>query len=122
MVIGLIRKIVWVLLFPLNYLFYKIQRIFSFMTMSGRPTQHMAFMGALLLTNIITVYVGLWNIMPPYWLVVLVILILLPYAIPKVSDRIVSRFINESENSKIIGYVVVIAYIIISITLLILVS
>lgn len=116
-----IKRCILALIMPFNYLFYKLYIFTSHLTFSGTPMSHLAVMSVLISMNIMTVYLGIYGSFPPNK-VFLILILLLPYAFPKVADKIVSKYENESEDSNIIGNIVVVAYIVISIISLILVS
>lgn len=116
-----IKRIVLALLTPFNYLFYKIYVFMSYLTISNTPVSHMAVLSVLITINIITVYIAIYGSFPPDKAFIILGL-LLPYAIPKVADKIVSKYENESEESFILGNIAVIAYIALSIFFLVKVS
>lgn len=112
-----------VLLTPFNYLFYKVYAFYLLISPGDTPSgmSHLGVIWALFACNIITVYLWINDNFPPYQMFVLLIL-LLPYSFPKVADKIVSMYENESEVSKVIGNIAVIAYIALSIFFLVKVS
>ena len=108
------KKIILAILTPLNYLFYKIYVFMSYLTLNDTPIQHLAVMSVLITMNTITIYTALSGSPPPNkFLIILIILV--PYAFPKVEDKIVSKYENESEESFILGNIAVIVYIVLSI-------
>jgi hypothetical protein len=113
-----IKKIFWILLYPLNYLFYKIF-VFTrdYLTFGDYPIKNMSIMGLFLIINAYTISIGIFDILLPNWISVMIIMILLPYVSPKLSLKIVAIFSKESEKARIIGNIIVITYIILSVVL-----
>ena len=110
---------------PFNYLFYKIYVFLSHISGGGNPITHLAAMGTILLSNIITINMLITKKFPTdeFLKVVFVILsLLLFYAVPKISDKIISKYEKESEKSRLIGNTVVTFYVILSVVALILVN
>lgn len=115
------KKIILAILTPFNYLFYKIYVFMFYLNFNSSPIQHLAVMSVLITMNIITIHMAIYGSPPPNKFLIILIL-LVPYAFPKVEDKIVSKYENESEESKIIGNIAVIAYIALSIFFLVKVS
>lgn len=109
-----IKRFILALLTPFNYLFYKLYVFMSYLSFSDTPVSHMSAMSLLITLNIITIYTALYGSPPPNKFLISLIL-LVPYAFPKVADKIVSKYENESEESFILGNIAVIVYIALSI-------
>src|SRR5690606_3106573 len=104
-----------------NYLFYKIYVFMYYLNFNDTPMQHLGVMSVLIGMNIITVYIAIYGSFPPNKFLISLIL-LVPYAFPKVADKIVSKYEKESEESFILGNIAVIAYVALSIFFLVKVS
>lgn len=119
-----IKKYINAVIMPFNYLFYKLYVFYLVISSGDTPSgmSHLGVMGALIACNIITLYLTIWGYFPPIWIYAIsFFLIIIPYASPKVAEKIVSKYENEQENSRIIGNIVVVIYIILSVVSLILV-
>ena len=107
---------------PFNYLFYKIYVFLSHISGGGNPITHLAAMGTLLGINIMTIYLFIYGNWPPFSLLYMILAPLVLYAIPKISDKIISKYEKESEKSRLIGNTVVTFYVVLSVVALILVN
>ena len=105
---------------PFNYLFYKIYVFLSHISGGGNPITHLSAMGLLL--NSFTFYLFFFDKLFPSFGCLILVILLLPYAVPKISDKIISKYEKESEKSRLIGNTVVTFYVILSVVALILVN
>jgi len=118
MVTGLFKKIIWIILYPFNYFFYKIF-VFTrdYLTFSDYPLRHTLIMLLFFILNTYTFYIFVLNTLPPLWVFVVEIVIFMPYNFTKKSLKLVDEFSKESEKSKVTGNLIVIAYILLSVVL-----
>jgi len=118
-----IKRCILAILMPFSYLFYKLYAFYLVMSSGDTPSgmSHLGVMGGLIACNVITLYLTIWGCFPPIWIYAISFLIIIPYAFPKVAEKIVSKYENEKVNSRIIGNIVVVIYIFSSIISLILV-
>ncbi|MCD7901065.1 MAG: hypothetical protein LUH22_14705 [Bacteroides sp.] len=106
---------------PLDYLYYKIYKAWSFLSGGDYPIKHQAAMLLLIWFNILTVYFLFFKELPSEkfniaCVIVIGIIILIIYR-PKREAKIVAKFEKESEDSRIIGNILVICYVVGSIYL-----
>ncbi len=111
-----IKKIIFIITWPINYLFYKLYNLYMLISNTDTPfaMSHIGVLFGLIILNIITLYQYLYRIFPPYWLFLIFIIMAIPYAIPKIADKILNYFDKESETSRHIGNTVVAIYIILN--------
>lgn len=115
-----IKKTVLIILFPVNYIFYKLYCLMSYITIDrGVPTSHLKVMGGLFLVNAIAINEFITGNLPGFREIIIPSIIILPYAIPSIADYIVNSFSKESDKSRVIGNIAVFLYIILSVLLLI---
>jgi diacylglycerol kinase len=117
-----IKKILLLVLWPINYLFYKLYSFYvSIFNSETPPTMsHMGFLMIMLISNLITISLAVFGNVPSYNSFLIIIFILIPYAIPSVADYIVNSFSKESDRSRIIGNIAVLSYIVLSVLSLVL--
>lgn len=115
---GRFKKFIWILLYPLNYFFYKIF-IFTrdYLTNGDYPMANTSIMALFLILNTFTLYIYAIGTLPSIWVFVIIIIVLWPYSSPKISLWLVDLFSKESDNSKAIGGLLVVAYLILSVIL-----
>ena len=113
-------KMQFIMINPFSYLFYKIHTFLSDFTFSGYSMRSLSVMGILLGINIVTVNSFFFD-KPSHIIFIIMVLLLIPYAIPSVFDKVMAKYEKESERSRLIGNNVVITYIIASIISFILV-
>lgn len=118
MVIGLIKKLLWIILFPLNYFFYKVF-VFTrnYLTFGDYPMRNTSIMALFFILNTFTFFVFVLSVLPPIWVFVVQIVIFMPYNSPKISLKLVDVFSKESEKSKVIGSLIVVTYLVLSVFL-----
>lgn len=117
-----IKKKLLLVLWPINYLFYKLYSFYiSIFNIETPPTMsHMGFLMMILISNFVTISLAVYGNFPSYNSFLTIIFILIPYAIPSVADYIVNSFSKESDKSRIIGNIAVFLYIVLSILSLVL--
>jgi len=117
-----IKKKLLLVLWPINYLFYKLYSFYvSIFNSETPPTMsHMGFLMMILISNIVTISLAVYGNFPSYNSFLIIIFILIPYAIPSVADYIVNSFSKESDKSRIIGNIAVFLYIVLSVLSLVL--
>ncbi len=117
-----IKKFLLLVLWPINYLFYKLYSFYVSIYNSETPPtmSHMGFLTMVLFSNLVTISLALFGNFPSYNSFLIIIFILIPYTIPSVADYIVNSFSKESDKSRIIGNIVVFIYIVLSVLLLVL--
>ena len=118
MVTGPIKKLFWIILYPLNYLFYKVF-VFTrdYLTIGDYPMANTSIMALFFILNTFTFYIFVLGFLPPIWVFVVQVVILWPYSSPRISLKLVHIFSKESEKSKVIGSLVVVAYHVLSVIL-----
>jgi hypothetical protein len=107
---------------PLDYLYYKIYVAWSYISGGGRPINHISAIGALMFSNIITVYIIINGELSETFGIGSVFFEVIFCAIYfnfKKEDKILKKYENESSQSKIIGNIAVILYAIVSLVSLI---
>lgn len=105
---------------PFDYLFYKIYVFLSHLSGGGNPITHLGAMGVLLGINVLTIYLFVYGESPPF-IIYIILTPLLFYAFPKKMERIISKYDQESEKSRLIGNTAVTFYVLLSIASFILV-
>jgi len=108
---------------PFDYLYYKMYKISSYISYTKADSA--GFMSILLSLNFFTLYILITGSKDTltafvFFLLVLSFLILV-YWIFKREKKIIVKYKNESENSRIIGNTIVVCYVVLSIVLFILV-
>ncbi len=118
MVTGHIKKLIWILLYPLNYFFYKVF-IFTrdYLTFGDYPMANTSIMALFFILNTFTFYIYILGVLPPVWVFVVQVVLLWPYTSPRISLKLVDIFNRESEKSKVIGSLIVVAYLVLSVIL-----
>lgn len=118
MVTGHIKKLIWILLYPLNYFFYKVF-IFTrdYLTFGDYPMANTSIMALFFILNTFTFYIYIPGVLPPIWVFVVQVVLLWPYTSPRISLKLVDIFNRESEKSKVIGSLIVVAYLVLSVIL-----
>ena len=118
MVTGRIKKLIWILLYPLNYFFYKVF-IFTrdYLTFGDYPMANTSIMALFFILNTFTFYIYILGVLPPVWVFVVQVVLLWPYTSPRISLKLVDIFNRESEKSKVIGSLIVVAYLVLSVIL-----
>lgn len=118
MVTGRIKKLIWILLYPLNYFFYKVF-IFTrdYLTFGDYPMANTSIMALFFILNTFTFYIYILGLLPPIWVFVVQVVLLWPYSSPRISLKLVDVFSKESEKSKVIGSLIVVAYLVLSVIL-----
>lgn len=116
MVTGRIKKLIWILLYPLNYFFYKVF-IFTrdYLTFGDYPMANTSIMALFFILNTFTFYIYILGLLPPIWVFVVQVVLLWPYSSPRISLKLVDVFSKESEKSKVIGSLIVVAYLVLSV-------
>lgn len=118
MVTGPIKKLFWIILYPLNYFFYKVF-VFTrdYLTIGDYPMRNTSIMALFLILNTFTFYIFIYETLPSMWIFVVQIVIFMPYNSQKISIKLVDKFSRESEKSKVIGSLLVVAYLVLSVIL-----
>ena len=118
MVTGHIKKLIWILLYPLNYFFYKVF-IFTrdYLTFGDYPMANTSIMALFFILNTFTFYIYILGVLPPVWVFVVQVVLLWPYSSTRISLKLVDVFSKESEKSKVIGSLIVVAYLVLSVIL-----
>ncbi len=118
MVTGHIKKLIWILLYPLNYFFYKVF-IFTrdYLTFGDYPMANTSIMALFFILNTFTFYIYIPGVLPPIWVFVVQVVLLWPYSSTRISLKLVDVFSKESEKSKVIGSLIVVAYLVLSVIL-----
>lgn len=106
---------------PFNYLFYKIYKTLSCFSISGEPIGQVGVMTFLLGFNVLAIYFLIFKEVPSQKIGVtvfyLIATILFVAYRPKREAKIIAKFEKESEDSRLIGNIAVISYVIFSIWL-----
>lgn len=112
-----IKKIFFIITWPINYLFYKLYNLYMLISNTDTPSgmSHLGVSFGLITLNLITLCKYLWGVFPPYWLFITIIIIAIPYAIPQIADKIRNHFDKESETSRFIGNLAIVVYIFLSV-------
>jgi hypothetical protein len=107
---------------PIDYLWYKIYKAFSYIE-KGAPSSSAECMGSLFIINSLSILLIDKELIKNYaWIFcLLIIFIITPYFFTKKQIRIIKKYKNESEKSRIRGNVIVTFYIILSFVILFLI-
>jgi hypothetical protein len=107
---------------PIDYLWYKLYKAFSYIE-KGAPSSSAECMGGLFIINSLSILLIDKDFINNYaWVFfLLVMFIITPYFFTKKQIRIIKKYKNESEKSRITGNIVVTLYIVLSFILLFLV-
>jgi hypothetical protein len=108
---------------PLDYLWYKIYKAFSYIEKSS-PFSSCKCMSVLLIINLLTIIwlmLGRIHIFSIIWILTLIGILIIPYLFTKKQAKILWKYKNESEKSRIRGNIIVTMYIILSFVILFLV-
>ena len=111
------KKIIWILLYPLSYLFYKLYVFFSYLSFSENPVGHIQVMGFLLFLNIATFFLGIFDFSISLWMGLIPLFVIIIYSSGKIEEKIIARFSKETDNARIIGNILVLTYVVLTIFL-----
>ena len=110
---------------PFDYLHYKIYKAWSQLNGGGYPFSHYAVIAIPYILNSLTIYILIVNEFPSKEIFSgiafpILVIVFICYR-PNREDKILAKYCNESEDSRLIGNAVVVFYYIISILVFILV-
>ena len=115
----LFKKIIWILLYPLSYLFYKLYVFFSYLSYSEVPVGHTQVMGFLLFLNIATFFLGIFDISISFWMGLIPLFAIIIYSFGKIEKKVITKVSKETADARIIGNILVLTYVSLSILLFI---
>lgn len=107
---------------PLDYLYHKIYVAWSYISGGGIPINNISAIGFLMLSNMYTVYIAINKTLTEAFgigSIIFEVIFCAIYFNIKKEEMIIQKFENESNKSRIIGNIIVIAYSLLSLMSLI---
>jgi hypothetical protein len=103
---------------PVDYLWYKIRNMMTYIDHGGNHITDIAAMGLCLIANILTIIVLISGEFPNKfmcaWILIVVAVIVFPYMSRKKQAKVLWKYKNESRKSQIRGNITIAVYIILS--------